>query len=1633
MGLAGRKPILPAPTESLVDESTVEERVPESEVVEEVATDLSQRSDRTHHTIPEDGSPITISTKKPTSKVSKITKSTQNSQTSLLIEYFEAGKGSDNTRRPSVRVKVVPSSKNKNKGDVVLTEATSTGRRKTSRRISLDSSNPHYVPADSEASVLHSLHLPDSNRSQPLDIEIQQHSDSSDMSASPEARYIAAPSDISSMPPDSMLGVQQSTLFIPPPSKVLESSNISSLPAEESVLSGSDLKETTTLKPPVIPQARNLSSERLTQKVMEKLAARPRGTEGLTVHNTNSYNSNSKSSSRSDGHGSIGPSLTRGERAAMKAKNFRETESTLSPTEPSILSNSVVSGRSGDSARSALSAQSINNPRLLQTVEDAIRRLILPELKELKKDQRHHTKSKHDQDYSDLSEESIVREKTSRRSTSGEKTRRRRSSKDHGETSGSRRRRSSHRHYDDYDSYSDTSSRREASSSSISADDPKKALKGHKARDMAAAGMLGAGLTAAALESKESEESLHRRRRRKRSKSRSSRSASIAESEEVFRKHKVPPMPMQSDLSSEVTRSSILSSNTGTSMTLTQHQVRQVAREEARELKSPDAHTPTRQSGDLRNTLGMHHGNISEQNLSSQKLAYEDPEVEHTPESDHYHSFSTEDLLEDPERMRQYERNLHTQHPIRRGLSPIQSVASYQTTEPNRNSMMRRSADSLASTKHRQQQLKEEVSISSFTSPSPDLKKGRPKAISLENRSEIMAQHNQDALRSPEFQSIGVHDHFGEDEHDHYRDSFAASERSFDNKRFSGITETSSDVQYVDKVTAGQSVTNVHEGQPQIVPMPWEVESGVASLVEPSVLSMKDFSPKRSFVEEKGSAHSLRHELVGARMTSPLKDHISVKSDASLRQNHHTRQVNLSPPQSPARSYDENQQDYIHQAGDRSLSHSPIAQDNVEQASPQSEITTNPSVIHGPIGGFGAHTDPWIPDPPTPTANYSSGAVDLIPQGLNVSQRHTLESKPNTYVIGSSAPQQRALQDEGYATGEGDNYPSPAPLAKTGPMDLAEYNFGEDLGPAIEDPFTTKRDQYVSGLSQGMSPLYDNATGKGVDRIQSKDIIHLMEHLTVRDAQRNARDTEILYTLVRSAAEMRESFEEMKNFIADQDAMIVQTADEQHAQTQKAVGGPRQMPAPRAMSASTPQEDLPAKRRNVFKRALQGLGSKNTAELQNIEGMLMQLLDEVEALRSQQVSQAAQSQPRTNSLVSEDAARPATDTGYEPEGRAGTASSGGDRSLYLSNNSSRQGQFSAARRVPGNRVSTVMEGDEDLFDYGTAPQAPQEQRTPKTRSIESARFQRGQSEPLHTPPRMHDEEEITPTTYNSADKSRKTFSSFLPNKFVSRWSKTTASTEPHSSEKVKQRPFSQVSRSGSNINEYEYENGPDDRFRSATSLQNDEYYRDQENRPPSPLVPSAVSDNPKYQAHRNSQNLQHPQPRQGPTSRYQDNLDVAAQTYLDPHGGTMSPVSQASSYRHDNSNHAQQAHYIPHSLSPISDDGSYTGSLRRRQGQGPPRPPKISDRESDLNEPLVPTRPPKVPMSPSTYVDDVRAARAGSPAFDRSPIAALRSPASGGRKPSGPRPLSSSSNRGEGKRTRFNDSPVRSVGSTGRY
>ena len=88
MGFDSRPP-LPAPTEPSTLSSAGYEDTP---LRDDVQTNVSSRTDKTSYSIPEDGTPITINTTK-TSLHKKYP-----SQTSLLIEYFEAGKENGKTR-----------------------------------------------------------------------------------------------------------------------------------------------------------------------------------------------------------------------------------------------------------------------------------------------------------------------------------------------------------------------------------------------------------------------------------------------------------------------------------------------------------------------------------------------------------------------------------------------------------------------------------------------------------------------------------------------------------------------------------------------------------------------------------------------------------------------------------------------------------------------------------------------------------------------------------------------------------------------------------------------------------------------------------------------------------------------------------------------------------------------------------------------------------------------------------------------------------------------------------------------------------------------------------------------------------------------------------------------------------------------------------------------------------------------------------------------------------------------------------------------------------------------------------------------------------------------------------------------
>ncbi len=472
----------------------------------------------------------------------------------------------------------------------------------------------------------------------------------------------------------------------------------------------------------------------------------------------------------------------------------------------------------------------------------------------------------------------------------------------------------------------------------------------------------------------------------------------------------------------------------------------------------------------------------------------------------------------------------------------------------------------------------------------------------------------------------------------------------------------------------------------------------------------------------------------------------------------------------------------------------------------------------------------------------------------------------------------------------------------------------------------------------------------------------------MRDAQRNARDTEILVTLVRSAAEMRNSFEDMKKFIAEQDEILVESGNKQHDRTiQKIIGGPRPQPlgaprARRALAEDDYMDDLPAKRRSVFKRALKGLSGRNSNDYGKIEEMFLQLLGEMEGLKAAHDIRPSAQGTRPGSLSSYDHLRAAGPDGYEPEGQAGTSSTG-NHSGYFSNPPSRQPSgmrgVAEGRRSSQNRISTVIEGDEEESHKPNAADDQLEGQFGGNGNLltPTREFPRGGSVPLDTPPQVHIptgalSNENTPKT--GTDKSRKhksSSSSFFPR--MSRWSKTTASsaTENLRGPARADRPVSDASRSGSEGQQYNtidhYDPQGDDRLRSNDSLANDD---DRENRPPSPLIPSQVSERPKYQAQRDSLNLQHPQPRIGPTQRYHTRLESQAHNF-------GSPISPSSDQWGSN---PSLARFAPgpgnrHSggagnLSPISD-GGYSEVSAVDQRAATPRSQMARD-----DGPLIPSR-----------------------------------------------------------------------------
>ncbi|KAI9823137.1 MAG: hypothetical protein M1832_002580 [Thelocarpon impressellum] len=1616
-----------APVPDPADTSTAESAAAKDsapETAKDLSSDVSRRTDRTSYSIPDDGSPITISTRRKRQDrereaESALTRASHQSQTSLLIEYFEGGKGGKDVHaRPSVRVKVTPSAARKIKDSRDHIQISETGKDRQpsyTKRISLsprlasdrrppigesgdDRSLSSYASATEESSL--------TPRGPPVEIEVMHKDGPRSAASSPRDRRYVQPnaSEISSMPPDSFLEGQ-------PGQKTPRRERSRSLSRDDAATVATSER----LKTPSRRRSRSLSRERIAQKVIEKLGTRHLAeAKAGPAESSGKQKRPSKSRSRSVSKEHV--ELVKSPR--RKSGRGQRDDELTSGAESSLLTTSGLSShrRSADqhSIRSGTSKSSINNPRLLETVEDAIRRLILPELNALKDEHRsHHDRAgaRHVVRDSATSAESASLDDGRRRASkasqapgrpkvvlnrdengpglvlSGDSVKGRRERKGHRGTSGSP---------------SDSHDRGLSEETVVEEKARKKRSKDkHGLRDAAAQGAAGA-LTAAALRHHDSRSSVEKEeRRRRRTKSRS-RSASLAESMETPRKHDVPPMPMSSDVQgSEVTRQSILTERTDRPRSATSQERHTPVREPA----SPALRTPTKTSASTQRALDTHHSNTSRGDLSLHSVP-SDRSIR--KDAQRSRAVAAAAAANEHEHATYQEReNASGQN---RALSPIQSVASYKDDslaggDAHRSFLHTESNGTLSSAGKEYRTRDAGLAMESAVSSPLDRSATSPRLSGGAAEDDADRQY--------------WHEQHEENERNRSLDEGGRRDPIIEVKHMTNYTDDSAEAAYLDK---GQHVLGVG-ANPEYRHTPVAVSSAVASLHEPSLVGARSNVSGHSKAGDAAYADSMDEYHDDGQYQEDSDRALSLSQrDSPSKSGHHAgpghaqasfqqRSLGGSPQKDAGRARNE-RDEYVH-LGASGL---PIADDPMPEIghglSDESDINTNPSIIQGPIGGV-QHENrdhwPYEPTPPHSDGNLLGGrgalddrAIEAGPlaaaappsgqdrglglshddygyeqdrhakdpygpgDGLGEGVGHDFGPMRDTYQ-GGHGVQGTPLKDEGYISSANPRSPgavTPEPRSKR--LNLFGASGMAGMADDADDPFTGKgHARHLSGNSHGMaSPLYDSATGKGIDRIQSKDIVALMDHLTVRDAQRNARDTEILVTLVRSAAEMRNSFEDMKRFLADQEDHIISSTEKNTDRSiQKVMHGPRPQPlgtprAPRRTPAEEEaMEDLPAKRRNVFKRALKGLSMRSTNDLAKIEDMLVQLLGDVEGLKAAQELRPGGTQG--NSLDSYDNLQ-AVPEGYEPEGQAGTGSTNQSGSGYFSQPQTRQPSATRGldgRKASEHRISTVPEGDEELQAYEEEPFEREDERQTPTR--QSPLFQpdqylsaahepsRGVSLPLDTPPQTHaptgaHSHENTPRTEGSR-KHKSNSSSFFPK--ISRWSETTASTVARQfrGSGARRKEYSEpASRSGSDVASWgDVQHDP----RGADALPGS-YPREAtptgpERRPSSPLLPQDGHDGPRYQAHRNSLNLQHPQPRPGPTYRYQNQLESQADKFgYAPSVASDKRLSGASA----NPRHSGGAG----NLSPVSDGGFSQASAAEQTA--PPRPPKIPD------EPLLPAR-----------------------------------------------------------------------------
>ena len=1574
--ISDRKLPLPAPTESSVAGNDPELGA------SEIGTDLSQRTERTDHThysIPEDGREIKVPTKKV--RLQKPTASGNNSQTSLLIEYFDARKAHEQSDgRPSVRVKVTPGARKVgNAKDVQITGLGKDRKPSYTRRISLSSKNDTKRPPASFTQQHGNNTLP----SEPPSIEFEVMGQQSELSELPPE------SNVSSMPGDSLLDG---------PAKIKDPERSRSRSAERVEHNiRPESSDAAKLKVPELPRSRSLSKERITQKALEKIA-REQSPEPEKRRRLQ------KSRPQSSGSELVEEGAKA--RSRRSSKSHRDSSDLRSHTESSLLPP-----RDNESNLSGNSKVSLNNPRLIATVEDAIRRLILPEIETIKRNQSVRSTQTRD---SFMTEDSISRSGTNRRlsKSTSEPHVKSRKYDDHETRDGQQRRR---RHKkSSRESDSDAASSRRDSLDSIAAEKArmrrsKDSSRRRDSRDTESS-LTRANLKSHTKSSSRAPDGREDSDKSKQTSKSKSRSNSIAETEEeYYNREKIPPMPLNSEIQdSELTRTSLLSAETAESEDLqskSDRTVEQPTKSTSRDIPTASparSKTPrnvkSKESMELKKSrsdrsissskyrsaqlaavglggaagglYGYKAGRESSRPSSSRKSSAEKrlPSREQSPSIRSERKGKDVDTQAIPE---PHEAVKVERPPNVRGMSKD----SIQTTS---------SVEYPVTTKRHLADKRHET----LNYEDPELLKRDIEAGDMENRNEA--------------------DEFYEDQHrvnDHYRTSLEEEDNPRDStawsKSFMHTPNDSIDNATFGTAEVGKTVKGIG-ANPRVIEDVNQPESAVASIVNQSMVSEQSQSspPEQHALHHKEDVDRLdeTREIQKHNETqlnsSPMQNRLSNSSAerwARLRDGAEQLSNDTSSRGSASPVKDDLQNVHFDASAipghDDEMPEIAYGQDEPSELTDYDSTKRAGSIVEGPLGDEWENKGLW-PYEPTPDlerrggyihphdrdsksidsgvagalgatagAGLGIGAAE-ISRSENASQPSIRQerSQPDTSnqpkntgpqapraPPGSereySRPSPNAHKDEGYISAAHPRSPSvgsPLSFSKPPPQlfddrDAAKYDQRPIRKQGPDVAVDNKHLSQFSADSHGMpAEAYNAATGEGMNNIESKDVVALMDHLTVRDAHRNARDTEILVTLVRSAAEMRDNFDELKNYVDMQGQLSRRhnTTDANQV-VAKILNGTRSA----AMSTSAPprssrfispsseksEDQPPTKKKNIFKRALSGLGSRNEKDLSKIEDMLMQLLEDVESLKDVQASSLAggsqrQIVPNKGSLDSYERLRAAPESGYEPDGQAGTGSTpnvSGTFSPGARQSSHRMHSGYNVTRDSNNRITTVPEHPEENIhnenyenDDGMLTPTQEAQQRRSGLAPSAAEYQtppggqnRGSSggAAQYTP--------NTPRTGDSKPRQKSTSSSVFGGVPRSRWSKTTTSSAPGARDSYQRdRPYSEASRSGSDINvlpggdgQTPYEVHDDDRLRSANSIARDDGHRQITGRSPSPLLPQdeAPIDDPKYHANRHSLTLEHPQPRQGSTHRHQTHLESQAYTY----GGHQRAMSDKSSDR----------------------------------------------------------------------------------------------------------------------------------------